>query len=113
MSNEEQRGEKHRCCAKLSESGRFGWMHPRNCRLAAKIERDGEWYCGTHDPVRVAERDQRRRDRWHLQWKREKDELNAKIQREARIGALVALAAGDTSSREELRELAKQILGKP
>lgn len=30
------------------------------CSKNAKVERDGKWYCGTHDPVKVAERKAKR-----------------------------------------------------
>ena len=37
------------CCGTVFERG---W--PRKCSTRAKVERDGKWYCGIHDPVRVA-----------------------------------------------------------
>jgi hypothetical protein len=40
------------CCAQVHES-RYG-MRP--CCIPASVERDGRYYCGTHDPVRLANR---------------------------------------------------------
>ncbi len=34
------------------------------CGHKGKVERDGKWYCGIHDPVAVAKRDKEREDKW-------------------------------------------------
>lgn len=31
-------------------------MRPRGCSRKAKFEREGKWYCGTHDPVTKKEK---------------------------------------------------------
>lgn len=50
---------KHECCAHVGR----GWNY-RACAKTAKHERDGEWYCGTHDPVaRKAKQDVRDEER--------------------------------------------------
>lgn len=41
----------HKCCGKLA-SNSWGKCFP--CSRAGKIEREGKWYCGQHDPVKVA-----------------------------------------------------------
>lgn len=40
-----------------------GGFHSYQCPKSGKIERDGRWYCGTHDPVRIKEKQQERDDR--------------------------------------------------
>ena len=37
-----------------------GWGHKWPCGRHAKHERDGHWYCGIHDPVRVKAREEKR-----------------------------------------------------
>ena len=43
------------------------------CGKRAKVERDGHWYCGIHDPVRRAEKHKARDEKWEKEW-RERDE---------------------------------------
>ena len=46
------------CCAKLlGSNGIMGWC----CGKTAKYVREGKWYCGIHDPVRVEARKEKRR----------------------------------------------------
>lgn len=37
-----------------------------NCRCnnRAKVERDGYWYCGVHDPVRLEEKRKAQEEKW-------------------------------------------------
>lgn len=35
-------------------------MRPWPCGLKAKVEREGHWFCGTHDPIAVAKKDEAR-----------------------------------------------------
>ncbi len=50
--------EKHKCCKRVYSGTRidFGGHH---CTKNATIERDGSWYCGIHDPVKVKERQEK------------------------------------------------------
>ncbi len=57
----------HKCCAKTG-NGYFG----SPCIKSAKYERDGKWYCGTHDPVAI----KAKRDARNSEWKREFDAKN-------------------------------------
>lgn len=34
------------------------------CSFKGKVERDGKWYCGTHDPEAVVERRKKRGEKW-------------------------------------------------
>lgn len=38
------------------------------CPNNAKVERDGKWYCGTHDPVKRKEKQEKRDEKWADQW---------------------------------------------
>ena len=96
--------EKHRCSTRLFK--RFSYCP---CEHAAKVERDGKWYCGRHDPEAVKRRDDKRNARWDEE---ERARIGARERaniRTHRIDKLIADAAGDVATREELRELAKLI----
>lgn len=49
---------KHTCCKKLYV-GEYS-MTTYECGKTAKVERDGKHYCGTHDPVAIKARDDKR-----------------------------------------------------
>jgi len=53
--------EKRQCCIKVSDSK--GW-HSYPCSKPATVEVDGKWYCGTHNPVKVAERNAKATEKW-------------------------------------------------
>lgn len=61
--------EKTQCCVRVFSSDRMDFRG-HMCAKNATIERDGKWYCGTHDPVAMAEK-QRARD---AQWKKDREE---------------------------------------
>lgn len=46
-----------KCVGLVRSSGNY-WSHP--CGKLAKVERNGKWYCGLHDPVPKAERTKKR-----------------------------------------------------
>ncbi len=48
--------EKRTCCESV---GNYYNTHP--CGNLAKVERNGKWYCGTHDPVAIDARRKNRR----------------------------------------------------
>lgn len=56
---------KHNCSERVYEERGFN----HQCVKGATIEREGKWYCKTHDPVRVAQRH-----------KNLNDEIDAKIE---------------------------------
>lgn len=53
---------KQRCCVKVGEWLRY------TCSKTGKVERDGKWYCGTHDPIAVKARDDKRMTAWKAKW---------------------------------------------
>lgn len=48
------------CCKSIYRTGYRG----RQCAKSAKVEREGKWYCGTHDPEAVANRHNARVAEW-------------------------------------------------
>lgn len=70
-----------------------------SCRRRAKVEREGKWYCGTHDPVAVEERRQQRESARHQEIAAERDawlKTLAKRDYDERCGDL-ARGAGATA----------------
>ena len=49
------------CCARVSSRGGF---FSSSCAKKASVERDGQPYCGTHDPVKVKERRAKAYKKW-------------------------------------------------
>lgn len=47
-------------CAGLMMAGYSTLYGYRHCPRRGKVQRNGKWYCGTHDPVRCAERQAKR-----------------------------------------------------
>jgi hypothetical protein len=38
-----------------------GVWNPQRCSRTGKVQVDGKWYCGTHDPARIAARNEKRK----------------------------------------------------
>lgn len=51
--------EKTKCQARV-----WSGFQMYDCSKKSKVERDGKWYCGTHDPVRVKEKKDARSAKW-------------------------------------------------
>ena len=69
---------------------------PQRCSKRAKVERNGYWYCGIHDPVRLEEKQKARDEKWDKELK----ELCEKWRRDKAATALCKSA-----STEELEQL--------
>lgn len=65
---------------KCSERIHSGGYYQSTCSRNGKVERDGKWYCGQHDPVAVEERRAARSRRWD-----EEDARREAVRKEARI----------------------------
>lgn len=79
--------EKHRCIGETHPPGiRFGIQ----CSKNAKVEREGKWYCGTHDPVAVKQKREARdlewREKYAAERSEEQEKRNAKAEIERRAG---------------------------
>lgn len=46
--------EQHTCVERVSNNP--NWTTFRECGNKAKVEREGKWYCGRHDPVKRKEK---------------------------------------------------------
>ena len=81
------------CCAKV-----FRGYHHYPCVKKGKVQRDGKWYCGTHDPDKVAAREAERQAKWDAELKADEAKRKAERIRDARAAAFPALV-------EALRDL--------
>jgi len=69
-----------KCCKRvLSPSGFVG----HRCGKRAKVERNGKFYCGIHDPVAV----QAKRDARNAKWDAQREASERQYERHARIRA--------------------------
>ncbi len=99
----------HVCKAKIRVGAGF---HRQSCNKTAKVEHDGQWYCGTHDPVKCKARSDARHAKWLADHNaRHADRLAARQRLELgerAIDALRQIADG----HNDARALAIEILGK-
>ena len=58
--------EKKGCIAEFMTSG--GWRM-QSCSRTGKIERNGKFYCGIHDPMKVKARRDAAQKKWDDKWK--------------------------------------------
>lgn len=57
--------DKLKCCAQVSGTGSFGWLHKSNCQRPVKVTVDGKHYCATHSPEAKAKRAKASEDRYN------------------------------------------------
>jgi hypothetical protein len=74
--------ETNRC-----ENGKGSWRKSQ-CRHPGKVEREGKWYCGTHDPEARAARREAKLTILRAKWEAERVVMDA-----ARIRAKAIIAA--------------------
>ncbi len=60
--------EKKRCSEIVFGANAF---HQHACSNTGKIERDGKFYCGIHDPIAVTARMNARNKKWDREWAEE------------------------------------------
>lgn len=56
---------KYTCCGRISLGAFYG---SKPCGKTAKFDRDGKHYCGTHDPVTIAEKDAIKNAAWKAKY---------------------------------------------
>jgi uncharacterized Zn finger protein (UPF0148 family) len=78
MGDENFMAEAKKCCATVYPRETFGAFHGYRCTKNAKVERDGKSYCGTHDPEVLKARDEKRRQKWEEDSKKEKEHWERK-----------------------------------
>ena len=92
--------------------GESGWRR-HQCNFKVKVVRDGKGYCTIHDPVRVAEKQQERNEKYNADSRRERRErclgwlgprcLKALVKVDAQ--RTKATVSGEYEGCEEIREL--------
>lgn len=88
----------HKCCASV-----FGKWSSHNCENKAKMEHEGKWYCGIHDPVRKAEKDRAWREKFDREWGESQEKYRKEAQREKFLlkceEAIVSISQGHNDPR--------------
>lgn len=87
------------CVARVYFGGR-GSSH--RCRNSVTVERDGKYYCGTHDPEAVARRDQKRDERIRAQIAADSRRSDIKLQRQRVLAAAIDAAKDGRGAPEVL-----------
>lgn len=65
---------KYTCCEEVCRD-RNSWRPTwEPCGKTAKFEREGKWYCGTHDPVKREEKRNTKRIAWRQKWAAEEED---------------------------------------
>lgn len=88
------------CCARVSSGRGF---FSSSCTKKASVERDGQSYCGTHDPVKVKERQEKRNKKWEELYSAEnkirkyKDDMEAF--RDECVKAVRSIAEGNATPK--------------
>ena len=78
------------------------------CAYKGKVERDGKWYCGTHDPVRRKAKSDANMAKWHAE--RDAKEA-ARFARETKEAALYQLAEAAVALGAELPWVSRDNIG--
>ena len=72
------------------------------CSRKGKFERDGKWYCGQHDPVKVAERRKKADVKWRAKMTIEDLKYSGIVAcRKARAAGLDPVAILDAAIKEK------------
>lgn len=56
-------------CEKLIWNGQR-WLSSNHspCGITAKVQHEGKWYCGIHNPIRLAEKEEHRKVASNAKW---------------------------------------------
>ena len=79
-TNEKTLQVKHTCCGRIQSNFRF-----YTCGKAAKFERDGKHYCGTHDPVSIGEKNAVKNAAWKAEREAKDAARKAQLDKQAEI----------------------------
>ena len=64
------------CSVSVSDrNSRASYQYP--CKNPTKVEIDGKWYCGTHDPVKVQERRDKRNELYNAEYETRTDKFKS------------------------------------
>lgn len=75
------------CCGQVALPGDKWRGRYKPCTHKAKVERDGKWYCGQHDPVAKKEK----RDAQLAKWRAENVIMDARLRLERAAPEMLAL----------------------
>jgi hypothetical protein len=84
--------------------GRYAFKS-NSCGKKAKHEHEGHWYCKTHHPPTVVERDKARKARWEKEWAAAREKVTQKAEQQRRADLYPELL--------EALKLAQSIIGHP
>lgn len=87
------------CCGQIRRGSGYHIRHVQ-CEKTGKIERDGKWYCGTHDPVKRAEKRAAIQAKWQGDWDRKTRQYDSSTRLIA-MAPLVLRALRGIASKEE------------
>jgi hypothetical protein len=105
--------EAHKCCGKTWPAGSYRSV---GCRNSGKVERNGQWYCGMHDPVAIEAKNEARNKKYSEKWdashKAQKAAADKRVEEQRRAGCFddllealkkcAAVCAGETMSKSGL-----------
>lgn len=87
-----------RCCKQVYGGSFVG----HRCTRLGKLEHNGKWYCGTHDPVAIEAKRKKRHAKWDAEWKRSEELRNTQKRRAAAIEKLCGHIATEDLKNYEL-----------
>ena len=58
----------NQCEGRARGEGRFGGMNAHQCTRKGMAERDGHFFCKSHDPVSRKEREEAKEQEWKRHW---------------------------------------------
>jgi hypothetical protein len=97
--------EKHVCCETV-RGEKTGWRYSYHaCSRRATFERNGKWYCGTHDPEKIAAKSKMRESKW-------KADFAAERARRAFVSACESAIRAIASGYNDPVTLAREVIAK-
>lgn len=72
--------DKPRCCELVMGTGSYASFKKTPCTRPVRVTVDGKHYCAIHDPVKVAQRAAKSRERWSAKW--DENEAAEKVRKE-------------------------------
>ena len=98
--------EKHTCEGRVWHS--FS-LRSHACGKTAKMEHEGKWYCGIHDPVKRAGKRAERDAAWEAKWNAERAAIRRAADLTAARAAVVEAAKQESAYEEQGSENALRL----
>lgn len=99
--------KENRCVASVHHQGMF---RMGQCSFKGKVKRDGKWYCGRHDPVKLAKESAKREAKWDLNWKIKKAGWAVDEKKDHVVSAAVLFINSKDDESQRLAELADAVI---